>query len=58
LLIVSLSPEAMMRSLVVARFLYDGVQQSHQPGCRRATALLTLHDTIEMLFVLGDASED
>jgi hypothetical protein len=44
----------MTRGLVVARYLYEsGVQQSHQSGFRRATALLTLHDAVEMLLVLG-----
>jgi hypothetical protein len=44
----------MMRGLVVARYLYDsGVRQSHESGFRRATALLTLHDAVEMLLVLG-----
>jgi hypothetical protein len=51
---VSLSPEVMMRGLVLGRYLYEsGVQQSYQLGFRRAMALLTLHDAVEMLLVLG-----
>jgi hypothetical protein len=44
----------MTRGLVVARYLYQsGVQQSHQSGFRRATAVLTFHDAVEVLLVLG-----
>jgi hypothetical protein len=51
---MALPHDVMMRGLVVARYLYEsGVQQSHQRGFRRATALLTLHDAVEMLLVLG-----
>ena len=54
LVAMALPREVMMRGLVVARYLYEsGVQQSHQRGFRRATALLTLHDAVEMLLVLG-----
>jgi hypothetical protein len=51
---VALPPEVLNRHLVVVRYLFEsGVQQSQQVGFRGAMSVLTLHDAVEMLLVLG-----
>lgn len=46
--------ETLVRRLGLARYLYDlPLQQSRQPSLRRAAAILTFHDAVEMFLVLG-----
>jgi len=43
-----------IRELALVRYLYEfGLQQSRQSGFRRATAILTFHDAVEMFLVFG-----
>src|SRR2546427_5027547 len=51
---MALPPEGLTRGLALVRYLYDlALQQSRQSGLRRATAILTFHDAVEMFLVLG-----
>lgn len=51
---VALSRDVVIRGLAFVKHLCTlGEHQSRQPGLRGATALLTFHDAVEMLLVLG-----
>jgi len=51
---MTLAPEVQTRGLGLVRYLYDlALHQSRQSGLRRATAILTFHDAVEMFLVLG-----
>lgn len=51
---MALAPEVMIRGLAFVRYLYTlGLQQSQQAGLAGAVSILTFHDAVEMLLVLG-----